>query len=61
VGADTVEYSTRASTPFRSAETVTELTVGNVRLARRALAISLLTDVLSFAFCAAAFGWKVWQ
>jgi hypothetical protein len=60
VGADTLEYSTRASTPFRSAETVTELTVGNVRRARRALALSLVADVLSFAFCAAVFGLKVW-
>jgi hypothetical protein len=59
VGSDTVERRVQGSVPFRSADTVTELTVGSVRIARQALAVSLAADLLSFAFCAAVFGWKV--
>jgi hypothetical protein len=59
VGSDTVERRIQATIPFRSADTVTELTVGSVRVARRALAISFAADIVSFAFCAAVFAWKV--
>ncbi len=60
VGSDT-EVRIQTSTPFRGAETLTELTVGSVRLARQALALSLLADILSFAFCTAVLGWKMWS
>jgi hypothetical protein len=59
IGSDTVEHRIQGAIPFRSAETVTELTVGSVRAARRALAVSLVADIVSFVFCAAVFGWKV--
>jgi hypothetical protein len=57
VGVDAVEHRVPPSNPFRSAEKVTEVTVGSIQLGRRALTRSLAVDGVTFAICAAALAW----
>jgi hypothetical protein len=58
LGPEVFEERVPASNPFRSAEKVTAVTVGNVGLVRRALVRSVAADVLRFGFCIAAFVWR---
>jgi hypothetical protein len=54
LGADVFEERVPASNPFRSADKVTEVIVGSVPIAQRALWRSLVGDAVSFVVCAAA-------
>ncbi len=58
VGVDVVEHRVPPSNPFRSAEKVTEVTVGSIEEGRRALTRSLAVDVVTFVLCAAALAWR---